>query len=401
MQGYAGPADGALALRRKITPPGRHSQPGCLSNYHRHMDLAALRLLDAAANRAREALRVMEDIARFVLDDAELSGTLKDLRHEFAAALEGVDTGLLLAARDTPGDVGTGISTAAEYRRQGIGSIAAAACKRLTEALRSVEECLKLVSDPQNAAAVEQLRYRAYSAERWLLMALGTGRARQYRLCVLISESLCEHHPWDEVARQAIEGGADCLQLREKALPDRELLARARRLVAIAREAGATTVAMDADQPPAPGPAVFINDRPDIAVLSGADGVHVGQEDLSVADVRSLVGFGLLVGVSTTNMDQALAAARDGADICGVGPMFPTTTKDMPRIAGPAYLREYLGCPTTARIPHFAIGGITPENLPDLVAAGCQGIAVSSAVCKGQRPAVACRALRDGLAPTH
>jgi thiamine-phosphate pyrophosphorylase len=356
---------------------------------------AVFRLLDAAANRAREALRVMEDIARFVLDDAELSRTLKDIRHDFAAALRGVDPGVLLASRDTPGDVGTGISTSAEYSREGLPSIAAAATKRLTEALRSVEECLKLESragDGENggeAAVIEQLRYRAYDAEKRLLLALGTGRARQHRLCVLITESLCQHHTWEEVARQAIEGGADCLQLREKSLSDRELLRRARRLVGVARETGGG------------GVTVFVNDRPDIAMLSGADGVHVGQDDMSVADVRKLAGFALLVGVSTTNMDQALAAARDGADVCGVGPMFSTTTKEKPRIAGAAYLREYVGCPATARVPHLAIGGITADNLSELVAAGCQGIAASAAVCKEQRPAVACRALCDGLAPTH
>jgi thiamine-phosphate pyrophosphorylase len=348
----------------------------------------ALRLLDAAGNRAREALRVMEDVARFVLDDADLCTALKAIRHELATALNsgGVDAGALLASRDTPGDVGTSVSTEAEYRRDNISAVATAAGKRLTEALRSIEECLKVLQSDQ-APAVESLRYRAYHAEKRLLLALGTGRARQWRLCVLITEPLCQL-PWEHVARECIEGGADCLQLREKGMGDAQLLHRARRLIAIARE-------MDRSV------SVVINDRPDIALLSGADGLHVGQDDLSVADLRKLVGFSLLIGVSTTNMDQAIAAARAGADSCGVGPMFPTTTKEKPRLAGPEYLREYLANPATARLPHLAIGGITPANLPELVAAGCQGVAVSSAVIKEQRPAVACRALRDGLAPTH
>jgi thiamine-phosphate pyrophosphorylase len=81
--------------------------------------------------------------------------------------------------------------------------------------------------------------------------------------------------------------------------------------------------------------------------------------------------------------------------------MFPTTPKDKPRLAGPEYLRQYLAAPATTRIPHLAIGGVTPENIAQLAAVGCQGVAVSAAVIKKQRPAVACRALRDGLAPTH
>ncbi len=344
------------------------------------------RIIDAAANRAREALRVLEDIARFLLDDPDLTGALKGVRHDLAEALRGVDPGALLAARDTPGDVGTTISTAAEYRRENFASIAAAAAKRLTEALRSLEECLKIGSE-DGARAVESLRYRAYDVEKRLLLALGAGRARQWRLCVLITEPLCEL-PWEDVVRQSIEGGADCLQLREKSLNDADLLRRARRLVSIARE-------MD------PGVSVMINDRPDMALLSGADGVHVGQDDLPVDEIRRLAGFALLVGVSTSNMERALAAARAGADTCGVGPMFASTTKDKPHLAGPEYLGEYLANPATARVPHLAIGGITEENISRLAAIGCRGVAVSAAVIKKQRPAVACRALRDGLAPTH
>ena len=106
-----------------------------------------------------------------------------------------------------------------------------------------------------------------------------------------------------------------------------------------------------------------------------------------------LAGFSLLVGVSTTNMPQARQAAREGADICGAGPMFPTTTKHKPDLAGPAYLREYLADEQTARVPHLAIGGITPATIGQLVAAGCRGIAVSSAVCGADDPESVCQEL--------
>jgi thiamine-phosphate pyrophosphorylase len=358
------------------------------------------RIIDANANRAREALRCLEDLARFSLNDPALAADLKSLRHDLRGVLDdtGVDAASLLAWRDTPGDVGTSIKAGDENARSNPADIAAANAKRLTEALRSLEECAKAArhdqSAPTAAPTLESLRYRAYELEKRLRLALGTGRARQWALCVLITESLCAHHPWEEVAEQAIEGGADCLQLREKALDDRTLLARANRLVALAR--AATTDATENARA-----AVIINDRIDIALLAGADGVHLGQDDLSVTDARRIAGSSLLVGVSTSTIEEAHTAAAAGADYCGVGPMFATTTKDKPRLAGPAYLAAYLHDPRTARLPHLAIGGITPENQPQLVKVGCRGVAVSSAVCAAQRPAVACRALRNGFAPTH
>lgn len=375
-----------------------------------------LRIIDANANRAREALRVMEDIVRFALDDGELCAEIKEVRHGLRRAFEasGIDEASLLAWRDTPADVGTAVSTSEEYIRAGTSHVAAAACKRLEEALRSIEECLKgpTVETPHGASAIESLRYKAYDIEKRLMRALPAHCGVQWRLCVIITESLCLHHPWDRVAELCIEGGADCLQLREKDLPARELLKRARRLVEIARQSpgdaalravspGLTDLRAVLHSNVQSRPAVIINDRPDIAVLAGADGVHVGQDDLPLQEVRKLVGSSLLVGVSTASIEQAKEAVRAGADYCGVGPMFATTTKHKPVLSGPAYLSEYLATPATAACPHLAIGGITPDNIAELSAVSCQGVAVSSFVQKAQCPAVACRALHDGLASTH
>jgi thiamine-phosphate pyrophosphorylase len=337
------------------------------------------RILDANANRAREALRVMEDAARFGLDDAGLMERLKQIRHGLRDALDqpALDRGLLMASRDVEHDEGRGVKTPQEASRSGLHDVAAAAAARLGEALRSLEEAAKAVG--ADAARLERLRYEAYTVEKELLLALGHGGCPQWRLCVLISESLCRR-PWEEVARAAIAGGADCLQLREKELADRELLRRATRLVTIAA-----------------GSAVIINDRADIALVAGATGVHLGQEDLQVEPVRRLVGFRLLVGVSTANLDQARAAARAGADYCGVGPMFETSTKHKPVLNGPAYLREYLADPVARQRPHLAIGGITPENISRLREVGCRGVAVSSAVCSSGEPEAACRELRRRL----
>lgn len=347
-----------------------------------------MRMLDAAFNRAREALRVLEDAARFALDDGPLCAELKEIRHGLRDALDaaGIHRTDLLAARDTPGDVGTSITTETEARRSGLAGVAAAAGARLGEALRAIEECLKTkgAAGPDAAACIEALRYRVYEAERRLGLALAGGRAPQWRLCVLITGSLCRQ-PWEEVALAAVTAGADCLQLREKTLDDGELLRRARRLVQVARAAPAAA-------------SVIVNDRIDIALLADADGVHLGQQDLPAADARRLAGSRLLIGVSTENLDQARDAARAGADYCGVGPMFPTATKEKPRLAGPAYLKEYLADPVASRLPHLAIGGVTPGNAGAIAQAGGRGAAVSAAVCSADDPGTACRAMLKALA---
>lgn len=331
---------------------------------------------------------MLEDVARFALGRQDVCARTKELRHAVSHAVAGADVLRLLTSRDTPGDVGTGVTTATEGERGSLADAAAAGAKRTQEALRSCEEAAKVLGLSEAASAFERARYEAYEVERVVVLAMGAWRTRrQFRLCVLITESLCGGRDWRMVAKEAARGGADCLQLREKAgtqgLEDGALLARAREFVRIAHENGA---------------AAFVNDRADVALLAGADGVHLGQADLAIGAVRELVGGRLLVGVSTENIEQARAAVRAGADICGVGPMFATTTKHKERIVGAEYLRAYVADEECGRVAHLAIGGITPERAKELAAAGCRGIAVSSYVCGADDPRAAAARLRDALA---
>jgi thiamine-phosphate pyrophosphorylase len=345
----------------------------------------ALRIIDANANRAREGLRVLEDLARFGMDHAGLSKAFKQLRHDLASLLTEAPWGPdAILHRDTPGDVGTSISTPSESSRETLASVADSNAGRVQEALRSIEEASKLAGAPMVARGVESLRYRAYSAHQQLILCLGAGNRRtQWALCVLLTESLCTQGlPWRVVAQRALDGGADAIQLREKHLADRELKDRASWLAALCRERGR---------------ALIVNDRPDIAMLAHAHGVHLGQSDLSPLDARKLVGFSLLIGVSTETMEEAHAAVDAGADLCGVGPMFATTTKAKPRLAGPAQLARYTRDAKASRVPHLAIGGIKPENIVELVAAGCRGVAVSGAVCGVPDPQEACATIRAAL----
>ena len=142
------------------------------------------------------------------------------------------------------------------------------------------------------------------------------------------------------------------------------------------------------------GISVIVNDRPDVALLAGADGVHLGQTDLPCAEARKMVGRQLIIGVSTATIRSARDALRDGADYCGVGPMFPTKTKQKDTIVGPMYLREYLAWD---KLPHLAIAGISDENVGQLVEIGVRGIAVSSAVCSAKNPGTVVRDLLGKL----
>ena len=332
------------------------------------------RILDANANRAREALRVAEEAVRFVLERPDLAEALKRLRHDLRAALARLDARALLAARDTAGDVGTAISTDAERRRESVADVARAAFKRLTEALRAIEEYGKVV-DAVMAADVERLRYRAYDLEKRLEEALRpAGRLAAGGLYVLLTESLCRR-PYVDVLRAVLAGGAAAVQVREKGLPDSHLLARARQVAAAAHEAGALAI---------------INDRPDIAVLAAADGVHCGQDDLSPQEARRIVGPDRIVGFSTHSLAQARAAAEAGADYIGCGPMFQSTTKPQDIIPGPALCAEVT---RAVGVPVVAIGGITAETAPAVLAAGARWLAVSSVVCAAADPEAETRRL--------
>jgi len=323
------------------------------------MDTNSLRMLDANANRAREALRVLEDYARFCLNHENLSAELKDLRHGLSETLKPFLAEAILH-RDVAGDVGVDIKTASESKRGVLNDVVIAAGKRLPEALRVIEEVLKTI-DPSSAARVEKLRYAAYASEQKIARTLRPGLFDRVRLYVLITESICKR-PWLEAAAQAIAGGADCLQLREKALESAEFLRRARALVALCHQNDILCI---------------INDRPDIALAAAADGVHVGQDDLPAIEARKIIGPRLILGVSTHNFDQARQAVLDGADYIGVGPIFRSDTKTRDILPGLNFARQVA---REIKIPAVAIAGISERNVDEVLEAGIKAIAVTAAV---------------------
>ena len=342
------------------------------------------RILDAAANRVREGLRVIEDYVRFALNDRHLTEQLKQCRHHFAQTEQLLAPTLRLAARDTPGDIGTTLHTQRELRRQSLTDVVRADFKRVQEACRTLEEYGKRVSAGFSQAA-GQTRYACYTLEQAVLQtANALDRLADRRLYLLLTEALCPHGS-GPVLRAALTAGIDVVQVREKSMTDRQLLAHARRV----RDWTADSNCL-----------LIINDRPDIAALVGADGVHVGQDELPVAEARRIVGPDKLVGVSTHSLDQARAAVLDGADYIGIGPVFPTATKQFSRqeMAGLEYVAQ---ATSEIALPGFCIGGIGPGNLQRVLAAGGRRIAVSGAICSAEDPAAVTADLVQQLAAAH
>lgn len=336
----------------------------------------AARVVDANLNRAREALRVLDDYARFVRNDAGLTGVIKSLRHRLAEAAQSLPPGLLLASRDTPGDVGTALTAAGEYRRGGARGVAVANLKRVQESLRSAEEFGKLLGEPF-ARAAEAARYESYALEKaFPAPSALRDRLQAARLYALLSGAQCVA-ALDWTVAEVAAGGVAVVQLREKSLGDRDLIARARAMRRATAEAGVLFI---------------VNDRPDVARLADADGVHLGQTDMSVADARRVVGPDLLVGVSTHSLSEVRQAQLDGADYVGVGPTFPSRTKSFEHFPGLDFVREVV---TTTSLPAFALGGVDLTTVQHLAAVGCGRAAVGAALATADEPGpVAAQLLR-------
>lgn len=330
------------------------------------MTRALDRLLDANGNRAAEGLRVLEDIARFLLDDGHLAELAKTHRHAVRQAIPAS----AVAARDTAGDVGTTITTSDEMRRTRLVDLVRANAARVQEALRACEEALKLLTQPAAAAAVEAARYAVYRLETGLLARLPAWRLHGVRLYALIDTSLTDDPV--RVAGAVARGGAGVVQLRAKGLDERAYHELALRVQDAARTGGAL---------------FMVNDHVAVARAIAADGVHVGQDDLGIAETRAVVGPGCAIGLSTHTPEQVVAGLGSGADYLGLGPMFATSTKPHEPERGPGLLdavRERLRSPQGR--PSYAIGGLDRERIAALKPRLPHGVAVAGALCRAADP---------------
>jgi thiamine-phosphate pyrophosphorylase len=324
------------------------------------MNAQMLRIVDANINRVTEGLRAAEDVCRYAWNDRGLRDRLRAMRHGLLAL---VDTGVCIQARNPAGDVGAFSETGEGPPRKDLADVARANLKRAQEGLRVLEEVFR-IGNPHASAMCERIRYEAYEIERKIFTS------REKRLASGLYLVLNGDVPdIQKRAETAAEAGLSAIQLRWKRGSDRAFLELARTLCRIV--SGTPT-------------RFIVNDRPDIALLAKADGLHLGQDDMDPATARTLLGPDVLIGLSTHTADQVFRANTLPVDYIGFGPVFPTQSKEHPgEVTGLAALGKAV---KASAVPVVAIGGITANHVASVRRSGCCCAAVIGAVASSPDP---------------
>ncbi|MCD5398099.1 thiamine phosphate synthase [candidate division NPL-UPA2 bacterium] len=345
------------------------------------------RVIDVNANRAREGLRVVEEITRFILEEPQFSARLKEIRHEITDVLKGFSTRELLSARNSQGDVGRELCQPGESRRNGYEEIARANMVRSQEALRSLEEFSKVI-DSRMGEKFKAIRFQLYSLEKEIKESLTAGdrgqvaclrarhrQVREWKLYIILDRELIGSQDPMEIIKAIAAGGGTAIQWRDKKGNMREAV----KVISQLKEDNSLK-----------NMNIIINDRVDLTLVAGADGVHLGQDDLPLPRVRKLLGKGI-IGASTHNKEEALQAEKEGADYISLGPIFSTQTKEDAR--PPLGVKRIEEVKKAIGIPLVAIGGINRTNIEEVIAAGADVVAVASAILKAKDMADATKEL--------
>lgn len=338
------------------------------------------RIVDANLNRIGEGLRLLEDMARLILNDAELTQQLKNMRHELVRGERSLQQ-QLLQARDSEGDVGVNMEVPGEERRREIPVAIVANARRVQESLRVMEEIAKAPGLELDSEKFKQARFSLYTIEKELFskMLRQDKTRRLHGLYVIIDTQALSGRNHIEVASQAIRGGAKTIQLRDKVHSKRELLPIAQGLRDLCAEQDVLFI---------------MNDYLDVAFAVDADGLHVGQDDLPVKVARRLLPIDKILGCSARTVDKAIKAQSDGADYIAVGAMYPTHSKETAEVVGTERLKQIRQAVTLSLV---AIGGINKENVTQVLAAGADAVAVISAVMEAGDVAEASRQIIDRI----
>jgi thiamine-phosphate pyrophosphorylase len=342
------------------------------------MNKAVFRIIDANFNRAREGLRVAEEFCRFALNNQALSGRCKQLRHQLSAAISKLDAQQLISARDTANDIGCGMEVAGQMKRANLADCITAGFARTTEALRVLAESAATL-DAKLSAIFEKLRYDCYMLEKDItLSGFAALKFSKVKLYVILTAEGCKDVL--STAKACAENGADCLQLRVKSMPDRQFFSLAHKFVDLCKHHGSVSI---------------INDRVDIAVASDADGVHLGQDDLPLEQVRACQLKPLITGISTHSMAELQKAVEQNPCYVGLGSVFCTDTKQNVNVCGTEYISKAIEFLKDKPVQAVAIGGINLANVEKVLQAGAKTIAVSRCVCKADNPADVCKKLKQ------
>jgi len=345
------------------------------------------RTLDASANRSAEAVRVLEDILRFCLNDAFLSQEAKAIRHELAVIFAQEDFQARIQLRDVLRDVGASSTASKSPPRTELRHVFAANAARASQSIRSLEECSRVVM-PRATTGFEQLRYRIYTLEKAAMTIIKSQKMfADIRLCVLLDVDQPQAE-FKTLVGQLLDAGVRMIQLRDKKASTALLCERADMILQQVRQ--------HAEMKTGKRCLVLINDRADVAVAVNADGVHLGETDLPVNLARKVCGHEFIIGRTAHSIDEAKQAVREGVDYLGVGPCYPSTTKQFEYFASDAFLRDVS---KEIQLPIFGIGGIASDNIDRLIHLGVTRVAIASSITGAADPGEECRLIRS-LLPT-
>ncbi len=324
-----------------------------------------LRIIDANINRVCEGIRVLEDILRFFYDNEILFKKLKTIRHEIRKSSENLN---IETSRKPLEDVGKKSFLKEEVTRENFETIFKANIKRVEEGLRVLEEIFKIENE-NLSEFFKNKRFEIYDIEKKVyskkIKFLNLLKNKPILYGIVDTRFSKFNHI--KITEDLITGGIKIIQLREKILKEQD-----RKFLKIAKEMKKICNNNDA---------IFIvNDRLDIAILSEADGVHLGQEDIEINDAKKIFGFEKIYGLSTHNYHQVEDAIKIKPDYIGFGPIFPTKSKENPDpVLGIEMLKnlykKFQNLP-----PVVAIGGINLKNIKEVISCKPEMICVMSGI---------------------
>ena len=333
-----------------------------------------LQIVEANLNRLREGIRVVEESFRYAKDFQASFRKLRELRHKLGRLEDKLRRKLhpeLFLARNLSTDTHAFCEEAQPAGLPGKFNILTANLKRAQEASRNLEEYLKALELSSESNAFRKIRFEIYEFERSAgeeILKLEVARWRQemlvralhaFPLCAIISEENTTYSSPGKLAQSFYQAGGRVIQLRLKSLTAR----------------GLTTLVKSLKEN-FPDLLIIVNDRIDVALAGGADGVHLGAKDIPLKRARA-ISAELIIGVTTRSPKLAILNEKNGADYLGVGSIFLSPTKPSARVIGIEGLKKVC---KSAHIPVIAIGGIGVENFEKVLRAGAEGIAVISAL---------------------
>jgi thiamine-phosphate pyrophosphorylase len=315
--------------------------------------MSIYRIIDVEINRVSEGLRVIEDISRFSLENNDLSSRLRNLRHKTRKEIITLNE-KLIRNRNSENDIGISISQKNKIdSKSDIKGLVTANFKRIQEGLRSLEESIKVANYYKISKIYEQLRFDAYTLEKDFNMELfktARGSPLNTDLYGITGSKFSRGRSNKEVVTAMINAGIKIIQYREKEKSLKVKYTECLQIRKLTKEADVTFI---------------INDDITLAQIVDADGIHLGQEDLPLLEVRSIVGEKMILGLSTHSPEQALEAVKVGADYIGVGPIFKTYTKK--NVCAPVGFEYLEWVIENIQIPFVAIGGIKIHNIQEII----------------------------------